>query len=151
MMESASKKPTSLGTITLKQELITSSEIFVDVQTLIDNNYGRGGEQNLLTNLNIFFKVLCLKTGNNYLFDRHFRAQHGKFALWHNNSDSKFISSFQTFVELKELGEIERYDITDNIIGAYKFFENNVNPDKLDSQTILNNGEFSCIKYVPNY
>ena len=123
---SVSKKPYFLGSVILKQQQTTSSNGVGDMRTLIDG-------QQRLTTLNIFFKVLCLKTGKNSSFERRFKLENEDLALWHNHND---IDSFQKVLNLEELEEIEG---TDNIVKAYNFFKNNINPEKLDRQTILNN------------
>lgn len=123
---SASKKPYFLGSVILKQQQTTSSNGVGDMRTLIDG-------QQRLTTLNIFFKVLCLKTGKNSSFERRFKLESDELALWHNHND---IDSFQKVLNLDELEDLEG---TDNIIQAYNFFKNNINPEKLDRQTILNN------------
>lgn len=123
---SASQKPYFLGSVILKQQQTTSSNGVGDMRTLIDG-------QQRLTTLNIFFKVLCLKTGKNSSFERRFKLESDELALWHNHND---IDSFQKVLNLQELENLEG---TDNIIQAYNFFKNNLNPEKLDRQTILNN------------
>ena len=123
---SASKKPYFLGSVILKQKQTTSSNGVGDMRTLIDG-------QQRLTTLNIFFKVLCLKTDENDSFKRYFKLEDGKLALWHNHND---IDSFEKVLNLSKLEDL---DGTDNIIQAYNFFKKNINPEKLDRQTILNN------------
>ncbi len=123
---SNSKKPYFLGSVILKQQQTTSSNGVGDMRTLIDG-------QQRLTTLNIFFKVLCLKTGANSSFERRFKLENDELALWHNHND---LDSFQKILNLEDLEDIEG---TDNIIQAYNFFKNHINPEKLDRQTILNN------------
>lgn len=123
---SASKKPYFLGSVILKQQQTTSSNVVGDIRTLIDG-------QQRLTTLNIFFKVLCLKTGKNSSFERRFKLESDELALWHNHND---IDLFQKVLNLEELEDLEG---TDNITRSYNFFKNNINSEKLDRQTILNN------------
>ncbi len=123
---SASNKPYFLGSVILKQQQTNTSNGVGDMRTLIDG-------QQRLTTLNIFFKILCLKTGKNSSFERRFKLENEELALWHNHND---IDSFQKVLNLNELEEI---DGTDNILQAYNFFKKNINPEKLDRQTILNN------------
>lgn len=123
---SSTNKPYFLGSVILKQQQTNSSNEVGDMRTLIDG-------QQRLTTLNIFFKVLCLKTGKNSSFERRFKLENDELALWHNHND---IQSFQIVLNFEELEEI---DGTDNIRQAYNFFKENVNPEKLDRQTILNN------------
>lgn len=123
---SASKKPYFLGSVILKQQQTTSSNGVGDMRTLIDG-------QQRLTTLNIFFKVLCLKTSKNSSFERRFKLENDDLALWHNHND---IDSFQRILNLEELEEINGID---NILQAYNFFKDNIKVEKLDRQTILNN------------
>jgi len=121
-----SQKPYFLGSVILKQQQTTSGNGVGDIRTLIDG-------QQRLTTLNIFFKVLCLKTGKNSSFERRFKLENEELALWHNHND---IESFERILHLEKLEEI---DEKDGITRAYNFFKENVNPEKLDWQTILNN------------
>lgn len=121
-----SKKPYFLGSVILKQQPTTSGDGVGDIRTLIDG-------QQRLTTLNIFFKVLCLKTGKNSSFERRFKLENEDLALWHNHND---IDSFKKILNLQNLEDIEGED---GILRAYKFFKSNINPSKLDWQTILNN------------
>ena len=123
---SASNKPYFLGSVILKQQQTNSANGVGDMRTLIDG-------QQRLTTLNIFFKVLCLKTGKNSSFERRFKLENEQLALWHNHND---IDSFEKVLNLEKLEEING---ADNILRAYNFFNENINPDKLDRQTILNN------------
>lgn len=119
-------KPYFLGSVILKQKPTSTSSGVGDIRTLIDG-------QQRLTTLNIFFKVLCLKTDKNSSFDRRFKLESDELALWHNHND---IDSFEKVLNLDVLEDLEG---TDNIIKAYNFFKKNVIPEKLDRQTILNN------------
>ncbi len=121
-----SQKPYFLGSVILKQQQTTSGNGVGDIRTLIDG-------QQRLTTLNIFFKVLCLKTDKNSSFERRFKLENEELALWHNHND---IESFERILHLEKLEEI---DEKDGITRAYNFFKEKVNPEKLDWQTILNN------------
>jgi uncharacterized protein with ParB-like and HNH nuclease domain len=123
---SSTNKPYFLGSVILKQQQTTSSNSVGDMRTLIDG-------QQRLTTLNIFFKVLCLKTNKNSSFERRFKLENDDLALWHNHND---IESFQKVLNLDTLDDL---DGKDNIIKAYSFLKNNVDPAKLDWQKILNN------------
>jgi len=120
------KKPYFLGSVILKQQLTSTNHQVGDVRTLIDG-------QQRLTTLNIFFKVLALKTNSNALFERTFKLVSDELALWHNHND---IESFQKVLNLTSLEDIEE---SDNIIQAYNYFKQKIDPNKLDRQTILNN------------
>jgi uncharacterized protein with ParB-like and HNH nuclease domain len=121
-----SKKPYFLGSVILKQKPTSTSSGVGDMRTLIDG-------QQRLTTLNIFFKVLCLKTDSNASFERRFKLEDGELALWHNHND---IESFKKVLNLENLDELEN---TDSIIKAYNFFKNKIDVEKVDRQTILNN------------
>ena len=123
---SSTNKPYFLGSVILKQQNTNSSHGVGDVRTLIDG-------QQRLTTLNIFFKVLCLKTDKNSSFERRFKLEDEQLALWHNHND---IESFQKILNLDELIEI---DGTDSILKSYKYFKDNIEPSKFDWQVILNN------------
>ena len=93
-MVSALKKPYFLGSVILKQQETNSSYDVGDLRTLIDG-------QQRLTTLNIFFKVLCLKSGNNKFFNRVFRLVNDDedIALFHNHND---VDAFNEVLNLKE-------------------------------------------------
>jgi uncharacterized protein with ParB-like and HNH nuclease domain len=121
-----SKKPYFLGSVILKQQATTSGNGVGDIRTLIDG-------QQRLTTLNIFFKVLCLKTGKNSSFERLFKLENNDLALWHNHND---IESFEKILMLETAEEV---DGKDGISKAYNFFKDKIIPEKLDWQAILNN------------
>lgn len=122
----SSNKPYFLGSVILKQKQTSTSSNVGDIRTLIDG-------QQRLTTLNIFFKVLCLKTDSSSSFDRRFKLENDNLALWHNHND---IDSFETILNLNQLKDIKG---SDNILKAYNYFKDNINPKKLDRQRILNN------------
>lgn len=126
---SITNKPYFLGSVILKQNLTDSSASFGDIRTLIDG-------QQRLTTINIFFKVLCLKLGKNSSFERSFKLDDGRLALWHNHND---IQSFQRILGLNELVEISGKD---NITRSYHYFKENIDTDKIQYQTVLNNVMF---------
>lgn len=126
---SATDKPYFLGSVILKQKQTQSSNGVGDMRTLIDG-------QQRLTTLNIFFKVLCLKTNKNSSFERRFKLENEELALWHNHND---LESFQKVLNTENLTEIEG---NDNIVKAYNYFRENINLEKLNRQTILNNVMF---------
>ena len=120
------KKPYFLGSVILKQQQTKSEYNIGDIRTLIDG-------QQRLTTLNIFFKVLCLMKGENSSFKRMFMLENEDLALWHNHND---IDSFKKILNLNDLKEI---DSVDRITQAYNYFKENIDLDKVDRQTILNN------------
>ena len=128
---SASKYPYFLGSIILKQQETSTSASSGDVRTLIDG-------QQRLTTLNIFFKVLCLKKNRNDLFESRFKLQRdNKIALKHNHNDE---AAFNHIVNLETLDDIENLDdIASNIIGAYNYFKENIQDEKLDYFDVIEN------------
>ena len=107
-MESVSKakKPYFLGSIILKQQQTNAARNVGDIRTLIDG-------QQRLTTLNIFFKVLSLKKGENHYFNRTFMLENEDLALWHNHNDE------ESFKKVLQLIELDKLDGDNGIIQAY--------------------------------
>lgn len=123
---SDSNKPYFLGSVILKQQETTTGARIGDKRTVIDG-------QQRLTTLNIFFKVLCLKTNENSTFDRSFKLRDNSNALLHNHNDIKAFNEILALTELKDLeGE-------SNITQAYNYFKDNLVPNKLNLDSILSN------------
>lgn len=123
---SSTNKPYFLGSLILKQQLTPTGNESGDRRMIIDG-------QQRLTTLNIFFKVLCLLQDKAELFNRIFRLINSDdIALLHNHND---IESFNKVLSLDKLDDL---DNKDSIIEAYLYFKNNINPDKLNIQNILN-------------
>lgn len=120
---SHANKPYFLGSVILKQQPTTTGNRVGDKRTLIDG-------QQRLTTLSIFFKVLALKTGDDYEFNRMFKLR-DLIAVQHNHND---IDAYELVMNLSELKELEG---SDNITKAYTYFQQNLNPDKLDINNIL--------------
>ncbi|SUD91752.1 DUF262 domain-containing protein [Psychrobacter phenylpyruvicus] len=119
-MVSLTKKPYFLGSVILKQKETTSNKD--SVLTVIDG-------QQRLTTLNIFLKVLCLKSNNDSNFTETFKKQRDKsIILLHNHNDE---ASFNKIVNLEELQDIKDVKNNDNIIGAYNFFKDNITSEDL--------------------
>lgn len=130
---SRTNKPYFLGSIILKQKLTNTESSIGDIRTIIDG-------QQRMTTLNIFFKVLCLKTDKNATFERIFRLiNNNDIALFHNHND---IDAFNTIINLTELKDI---DSEDNITLAYKYFKENLNAEKLNLNNILSKVMFVAI------
>ena len=123
---SVSNKPYFLGSVILKQQETTTGSRVGDKRTVIDG-------QQRLTTLNIFFKVLCLKTNENFTFDRSFKLRDNSNALLHNHNDIQAFNEILALTELKDLkGE-------NNITQAYNYFKDNLVPDDLNLDSILSN------------
>ncbi|MCZ7385156.1 MAG: DUF262 domain-containing HNH endonuclease family protein [Candidatus Methanoperedens sp.] len=124
---SINNKPYFLGSIILKQQLTNSQQSVGDKRTLIDG-------QQRLTTLNIFFKVLSLKTNNQY-FSNIFRLpmKENEIALLHNRNDINAFNSVLNLTEEKKLTD------DDNVTKAYNYFSEKIDISKLNFQNILTN------------
>ena len=125
------KNPYFLGSVILKQ-LPTSTEFAVgDLRSIIDG-------QQRLTTLAIFFKVLCLHTGDTFKFDGRFRILNREktIAIQHNHHD---IASFNMVMNAEELNDIEG---SGKILGAYNYFRKHISKYTLDYDVIMNNVMF---------
>ncbi len=124
---SLTNKPYFLGSVILKQQLTNSQQSVGDKRTVIDG-------QQRLTTLNLFFKVLSLKTGNQYLSSL-FRLpmKSNELALLHNHND------VEAFNKIMDLSVEEIISSEDNVTRAYDYFVNHVDPSKLIFQNILTN------------
>lgn len=138
-MEAVSKtnKPYFLGSVILKQQPTSSASKVGDIRTLIDG-------QQRLTTLNIFFKVLCLKSDKNAMFNRTFRLMTDDLALLHSHND---IDKFTAVLNVTELVPINGED---NITQCYEYFRKNLEIEKLDFQKILANILFVGIDLDPS-
>ena len=123
---SNSNKPYFLGSVILKQQETTTGSRIGDKRTVIDG-------QQRLTTLNVFFKVLCLKTNENSTFDRSFKLRNNSNALLHNHND------IQAFNEILALTELKDLEGESNITQAYNYFKDNLVPDELNLDSILSN------------
>lgn len=129
----ASKRPYFLGSIILKQESsgYTWSEVS-EVRTVIDG-------QQRLTTMVIFFKALCAKIDANRLFERDFVLETGEVALRHGKYDR------QDFEKVVNATGSEPVEGSSAIIGAYNYFLKNIDPEKVDRNTIKSTVQFVCI------
>ena len=129
----ASKRPYFLGSIILKQASSgnTWSEVS-EIRTVIDG-------QQRLTTMVIFFKALCAKNGTNNLFERDFVLETGQVALKHGKFDHE---DFEKVVSATGREPVEG---SSSIVLAYNYFLNNIDPEKVDRNTIKSNVQFVCI------
>ena len=114
-----------LGSVILKQLPTSSGSEIGDKRIVIDG-------QQRLTTLNIFFKVLCLKTKQEIFFDRTFKLINNEFALVHNHND---IIAFEKVLNLNTLDDIKEKD---SISLCYSYFNKNIDVERLNVNTIKN-------------
>lgn len=129
-------KPYFLGSVIFKSGKKPDMwDSFSDCRIVIDG-------QQRLTTLMIFFKVLCLKKGENNLFEKDFYLEDGTIALQHGRND---ISYFEIVMKQDKLEEIPNVVPESNIIAAYNFFIKKLNVNKLNRNIIKQNVQFVCI------
>ena len=129
-MVSQSNKPYFLGSVILKQIPTSSSQSIGDRRKVIDG-------QQRLTTMSIFFKVLSLKIKNDY-FANIFRLPLSNYeiALKHNHNDEESFNAIMNLTEELDLnGE-------DQVTGAYQFFKENLDVNKINPQNVLTNVMF---------
>ena len=119
-----------LGSIILKQQPTGISPF--DLQSIIDG-------QQRFTTFALFFKSLCLKTDDIETFDSKFtvrdkKAKKRHLAIRHSINDRK---DFEGVMALSEDVPFAA-EIQSNIIKCYNYFQENINPDKLDVDVLLN-------------
>ena len=129
----ASKRPYFLGSIILKQASSgnTWSEVS-EIRTVIDG-------QQRLTTMVIFFKALCAKIDADRLFERDFVLETGEVALRHGKYDR------QDFEKVVSATGREPVEGSSSIVLAYNYFLKNIDPEKVDRNTIKSNVQFVCI------
>ena len=123
------KKPYFMGSVILKQQETPSNAKVGDVRTVIDG-------QQRLTTLHIFFKVLGLRTHDDYLTNELFRlrGKEKELALKHSYS---YQAIFEHVMDMQTEEDLSKNK--DNISKAYTYFKENIHPEKLDYDAILNN------------
>lgn len=129
-------KPYFLGSIIFKSGKKPDMwDSFSDCRIVIDG-------QQRLTTLMIFFKVLCLKKGENNLFEKDFYLEDGTVALQHGRND---ISNFETVMRQDKLEEITNVVPESKIISAFNYFLKKLDENKLSRNVIKQNIQFVCI------
>ena len=128
-----------LGSVILKQ---TPSDLNDpnDHRMIIDG-------QQRFTTLAIFFKVLCMKTDDMETFNQNFVVKNKKlktrrFAINHSLNDRK---DFELVLSLEEDVPVEE-STPSNIIQAYNFFQENIDPEKLDIEVVITHITFIGIE-----
>ena len=130
------KKPYFLGSIIFKNGPTPNTwDNFSDCKIVIDG-------QQRLTTLIIFFKVLCLKTNANGLFNREFRLEDDTIVLRHGRND---ISAFEKVMDQTTATEIKNEIPASHIISAFNYFLKHLDPEKIDRKVIKQNIQFVCI------
>lgn len=119
-----------LGSIILKQQPTGISQF--DLQSIIDG-------QQRFTTFALFFKSLCLKTDDIETFDSKFTVRDKKakarlLAIRHSINDRK---DFEAVMGLNEDTPYSS-ETRSNIINCYNYFQQNINPEKLDVDVLLN-------------
>ncbi len=125
-------KPYFLGSVILKQQNTDTQRTVGDIRTIVDG-------QQRLTTLNIFFKVLCLKSGINSSFDRVFKLINNDIALEHNHND---IEDFNKVLLIETEADIAG---NSNIVRAYQYFRDNLDIEKVDFNKVLSQIMFVVI------
>ena len=122
---SRSGKPYFMGSVILKQQQTNTQSGYGDVRTVIDG-------QQRLTTLSILLKVLCLKIDQTNKFDKRFRLDDDTTVIKHNHND---IAAFTHIMNLNTDAEIDKKD---NVTEAYNYFHKNLDPSKVNFDTIAN-------------
>lgn len=120
---SRTRIPYFMGSVILKQQLTDTSTTVGDVRTVVDG-------QQRLTTLSILLKVLCLKNDSLRKFDKRFRLDDNRTVLQHNHND------IESYNIIMELDSIQPTDREDNISKVYQYFVDNLDPQKVDFDTI---------------
>ena len=130
------KKPYFLGSIIFKNGQTPNTwDNFSDCKIVIDG-------QQRLTTLIIFFKVLCLKTNANGLFNREFRLEDDTIVLRHGRND---VAAFEKVMNQTEATEMQNETPASHIISAFNYFLKHMDPEKIDRKVIKQNVQFVCI------
>lgn len=130
------KKPYFLGSIIFKNGPTPNTwDNFSDCKIVIDG-------QQRLTTLIIFFKVLCLKTNANGLFNREFRLEDDTIVLRHGRND---VAAFEKVMNQTEATEMQNDTPASHIISAFNYFLKHMDPEKIDRKVIKQNVQFVCI------
>lgn len=131
------KKEYFMGTYILKQKSPTNP-----CKSVIDG-------QQRFTTLILFFLILSLKK-NDYAmgFARFFLNFKGEIVLTHNHTDQTI---FKLLVTNQKLTDSQKDEYkNNNVYLAYKYFEENLNPDEYDINCLFDNIYFIPIELEPS-
>lgn len=129
---SLTRKPYFLGSVILKQAPTPS---YATPARVTDTRIVIDGQQRMTT-IMLFFKALYLRKGCNEDFTSDFCLKDGSSKLAHGKSD---IDAFKKVISIEELNKgerVEELDYQSNIIDAFNFFFESIDPDKLDDLAI---------------
>lgn len=125
-----------MGSIILKSgRTLNTWEKYSECKVVIDG-------QQRLTTLIIFMKVLCLKKGENKLFERDFILEDDSIALRHGQKD---IEAFKKVIKAEKAEPITNSEPKSQIIEAFNYFCENLDETKYDRSFIRQNIQFVCI------
>lgn len=130
----------------LKEICITKKEYFMGTYIIKHGTNGMNdvidGQQRFTT-LILFFLVLSLKN-NTYANDfvRFFINLDDEIVLKHNHTDKPI---FDLLVKNKQLSDTQKEEYkNNNIYKAYKYFQDNIDPEDYNYKTL-----FKCIYFIP--
>lgn len=125
-----------MGSIILKTgRKLNTWEKYSECKVVIDG-------QQRLTTLIIFMKVLCLKKGQNRLFNRDYILEDGKIALKLGRNDRE---AFEKIVAAEKAEPIDNPEPKSQIVEAFNYFCENLDETLYDRITINQKLQFVCI------
>ncbi len=132
----STRKQYFMGSIILKSgRTLNTWEKYSECKVIIDG-------QQRMTTLLIFMKVLCLKKNENKLFERDYILEDDSIALRHGQSD---VEAFKKICAAKKDEPIDNTEPKSQIIEAFNYFCENIDPEFYDRTTIRQNVQFVCI------
>lgn len=129
---SYTKKPYFLGSVILKQAPTPS---YATPARVTDTRIVIDGQQRMTT-IMLFFKALYLKKGCNDDFVSDFCLKDGSPKLAHDKADSEAFKKVISIEKLDKDDKVEPLDYQSNIIDAFNYFFDSIDPNKIDDLTI---------------